>query len=205
VGVRWWAVVSSVVEPVAMIGGWLVAAGRQRSGYSAIRDTISALAAYGAHDRWVMTAGLAVVGSCHIVTAAGLRIARPVGRVLLAAGGMATILVAAMPEPVQGSSLGHTVAAGTAFVALSIWPLAARTSPGSAGAVNSRASIAATVGFGILLVVFYLELHGGRQIGLTERLLAGAQSLWPAAVAVGGLRLGRPQPDPVATEGTPPP
>ncbi|HEY3751971.1 MAG TPA: hypothetical protein VGL80_22540 [Pseudonocardiaceae bacterium] len=43
--------VSSVVAPVAMIGGWVLAASLQPPGYSAVRDTISALAAEGA--RWV--------------------------------------------------------------------------------------------------------------------------------------------------------
>ncbi len=173
-----------------MIGGWLVAASLQPPGYSAIRQTISALAAEGAHDRWVMTAGLAVVGVCHVVTASGLRSARAVGRVLLALGGVATIVVAGMPQPVHGSSPGHTVAAGVAFAALSCWPLAAHTSDGSIGALRLPTAAAATAVSIVLLVAFLVELQGGARLGLAERVLAGAQSFWPAAVAVWAYRSG---------------
>jgi hypothetical protein len=50
--------------------------------------------------------------------------------------------------------------------------------------------LAVTVVLVALLVVFYVELHGGRQIGLAERLLAGAQSLWPAVVTLSLCRAG---------------
>lgn len=174
-----------------MIGGWVVAASLQPPGYSAVRDTISALAADGARDRWVMTAGLAVVGVCHVVTAIGLRPARRVGRVLLALGGAATILVAAFPQPEHGSSPAHTLAAGAAFIVLTCWPLAA--SRGSLFALRRPTGAAATVVSSALLIVFFVQLHGGHQIGLTERLLAGAQSLWPAVVTAtaSGGRSGR--------------
>jgi hypothetical membrane protein len=165
-----------------MIGGWTLAAALQPPGYSSVRQTISALAAHGAHDRWVMTAGLAVVGGCHLVTAAGLRPARPIGRVLLALGGASTAVVAAMPQPVQGSSLGHTLSAGVGFVALSLWPLAACPGRGSVGALRLPVAVGACVVSVGLLVVFFVELQGGDQVGLTERLLAGVQSLWPLLV-----------------------
>jgi hypothetical membrane protein len=186
-----WAVASSIVAPIAMIGGWSVAAARQPPGYSSIRQTISALASDGAHDRWVMTIGLAVVGACHVVTAGGLRPARAAGRILLAIGGMATMVVAAVPQPVHGSSPGHTLAAGTAFVTLSWWPLAAHTSRSPVGALRLPVAAAATAVSLVLLAVFFIELHGGDQVGLTERLLAGTQSLWPAVVALSAFRSAR--------------
>ena len=40
--------------------------------YDPLRDTISALAARGAADPWVMTAAIAAVGACYLVTALGL-------------------------------------------------------------------------------------------------------------------------------------
>jgi hypothetical membrane protein len=166
--VPWWAVASSTVAPLAMIGGWSLAAALQPPGYSSTRQTISALAAHGAHDRWVMTAGLAIVGLCHVTTAIGLRRARVVGRLLLALGGLATAAVAALPQP----AAGHPVAAGVAFVALSCWPVAAHT--------NWSAATVVSLG---LLAVFFLELRsGGGQLGTWERLLAGGQSLWPAVL-----------------------
>jgi hypothetical protein len=45
----------------------------------------------------------------------------------------------------------------------------------------------------VLLAVFVVELRGGGQLGLTERLLAGAQSVWPAVVTVWATR-SRPDP-----------
>jgi hypothetical membrane protein len=182
--VPWWAVVSSLLAPVALIGGWQWAAALQPVGYDPVRDTISALAAHGAHDRWVMTTGLAVLGVCHLVTGAGLRVARPVGRSLLAVGGVGTVLVAALPQPAHGSSLGHTLAATVAFLALACWPLAASTSGGVSAVPRLPVSAAVTTVLLVLLVVFFVQLHGGGHSGLAERLLAGAQSLWPAAVVV---------------------
>ena len=58
--------VSAGVAPVALIGGWSLAASRQPASYHAVEETISALAAHGATDRWIMTAGLALLGLCHI-------------------------------------------------------------------------------------------------------------------------------------------
>lgn len=177
--VPWWAVASSVVAPVALIGGWTLAAARQPPAYSSVRQTISALAALGAPDRWIMTAALAVLGACHLVTAAGLRPARAAGRVLLGLGGAATLLVAALPLPAAGPAEGHGLAAGVAFLALTVWPLAAYApAPGILRAGAWAAGVLA-----VLLLVFFVELQGGQRIGLTERLVAGAQAGWPAVVA----------------------
>ena len=64
------------VEPSAQYSSWV--GGRwprhaQPPGYSPMRDTISALAALGARDRWLMTSALAGLGTSHIITALGLR------------------------------------------------------------------------------------------------------------------------------------
>src|SRR5580700_8123068 len=123
--IPWWTVASAAAAPVVLGSGLVLAQLRQPAGYSAVQDTISALAAQGATDRWVMTSALAGLGTCHIVTALGLRPARWSGRVVLGAGGVATVLVAAFPQPSQGNSVSHTVAATVAFVALAAWPLAA--------------------------------------------------------------------------------
>src|SRR3712207_703029 len=118
----WWAVLSSAAAPVVLIGGWTVAARRQPDGYDGTVETISALAAHGAADRWVMTAALLVVGACHVVTASGLSAAAVAGRVVLGLGGVATMLVAAFPLPESGPAPAHAAAAGTALVALAVWP-----------------------------------------------------------------------------------
>jgi hypothetical membrane protein len=186
VRVPWWAVVSSGLAPVFLIGGWTLAAALQRDGYSSVRDTISGLAGFGATDRWVMTAGLYGLGACHVVTALALRTAAPAGRVLLAVGGLATIAVAAFPLPTVGTSNPHRIAAGIAFGALAIWPaLAVRDRPDAPWGLRLWVGlVAATVLLG-LIGWFVAELAaGGPRIGLTERFVAGAQALWPLVVVL---------------------
>jgi hypothetical protein len=168
---------------VLLIGGWAVAASRQPPGYDPIRDTISALAARGATDRWVMTSALAGLGACHVITAAGMRPARRSGRLVLAFGGGATVLVAAFPQPVNGNSVAHTIAAAAAFTALATWPAFAAHRRAPEPLLSLPVSAAASVALVALVVWFAAELHGGQR-GLAERAAAGAQALWPLAVVV---------------------
>ena len=121
---------SAGLAPILLIGGWTVAARLQPS-YNPLTRTISDLAGLGATDRWLMTAALTGVGLCHVVTALGLRAAAPAGRLVLAVGGIATVLVAAFPLPVSGSSTAHAGAAALSFLALAVWPaLALRRATG---------------------------------------------------------------------------
>ena len=178
-----WALASAGAAPVLLVGGWTIAAARQPPGYDPIRDTISALAARGATDRWVMTSALAGLGACHVITAMGARPVRRVGRFVLAGGGGATVLVAAFPQPVRGNSVAHTIAAGVAFIALATWPLFAAPRKGTAPLLTLPASAAASAVLLGLVVWFAAELHGSQR-GLAERAAAGAQALWPLAVVV---------------------
>jgi hypothetical membrane protein len=186
-GVPWWGVVSSAVAPVLLVGGWTVAAGLQPRSFNAVTGTISSLAAEGAADRWVMTVALAGVGACYVLTGLALRPAASPGRLILMAGGVATVLVAVNPEPAGGGgSLPHTVWAAIGFIALAAWPLAARKQGPlvPAGLRPGVSAGAAGVLLG-LLVWFGAELiAGGRQVGLAERVLAGAQAVWPLAVVL---------------------
>ncbi|MFI9526984.1 DUF998 domain-containing protein [Micromonospora rosaria] len=132
-----WALASAVAAPILLVGGWTLGAARQPGGFDQISGTISALAAVGAADRWIMTLGLAGLGLCHCVTAAGLRPLAPAGRALLALGGVATLAVAAFPLPAGGGgSLPHTLAAAVAFGALALWPALA---PPRAGPAREQA------------------------------------------------------------------
>jgi hypothetical membrane protein len=171
--VRNWVLVSAAAAPVALIGGWTLAQTRQPAGFDPVTDTISALAARGAEDRWIMTVGLFVLGVCHEVTAAGLTEAAPAGRILLAIGGAATILVAASPQP----AASHIPAAAVSFVALALWPA-------FSGVPDRRTGIMATAVMLVLLGWLGAELRDGNQLGLSERLLAGFQALWPLFVVL---------------------
>src|ERR1700724_3632814 len=72
-GVPWWGVASSVVAPVLLVSGWTFAAGVQPGSYHAVADTVSALAAYGAADRWVMTFAFLAAGVFEVATGLALR------------------------------------------------------------------------------------------------------------------------------------
>jgi hypothetical membrane protein len=182
-------VVSSVAAPILLIGGWSLAAALQATPFDSTVGTISALAALDADHRWVMTVALAGVGLCHVVTSWSLRgIASAMGRGIHALGGVATIVVAAVPLPAAASEQdapGHSIAAGVAFVALALWPAFAsqRHAPAVLRPIAGRAASALLLGlvgwFGIDLV------SGSATIGLSERIAAGAQAIWPATVVIG--------------------
>ena len=193
--IPWWALASAAAAPVLLIGGWTIAALQQPHGYNAVSDTISSLAAQGATDRGVMTTALAGLGACYVFTAVGLRPARFAGRLVLAFGGTATLLVAAFPQPVRGNSIAHSVVAAFAFTALAAWPVFAARHRPCAPLLTHLACGAATVFMLGLVLWFVFELHAGHR-GLAERAAAGMESLWPLAViATSGLMIA-PAPQP---------
>jgi hypothetical membrane protein len=167
---RAWVPVSACLAPVALIGGWTLAAARQHGGFDPLRQTISALAAAGASDRWIMTIALAVLGLGHIATAAGLTEAGRGARVLLAVGGVATAAVAALPQP----NHGHVPAATVGFLALALWPIGSWRSP-------RRLRVALTAVLLCLLGWLAIALRTDTVPGLAERVLAGTEALAPLA------------------------
>jgi hypothetical membrane protein len=183
-GVPWWGVISSAAAPVLLIGGWTVAAGLQPRSFNPVADTISALAAEDAADRWVMTFALLGLGACYVTTALALRPGTSPGRLVLTIGGAATILVAANPEPAGSGSLPHTVWAATAFIALAVWPaFSIGRGPSMPYGLRPAACVSATAMMIGLLVWFYVELAtGSRHLGLAERVLAGIEAVWPLVV-----------------------
>jgi hypothetical membrane protein len=181
--VPWWGRASSLLAPVLLIGGWTLAAAHQAE-FDGVRRTISELAALDATDRWIMTAGIAGTGVCHVVTAAALRPAARAGRVVLAVGGVATVLVAAFPLPAGGgTSTTHGTVALVAFVALSTWPFASwRRDGGAPWGLRRAVAVSAGAVLTGLVVAFGTSFGPGTHVGLAERLAAGAQALWPLAV-----------------------
>jgi hypothetical membrane protein len=181
-----WALCSSIAAPILLIGGWTLAAARQPASFDACVDTISALAAHGAQDRWLMTTALAGLGLCHVISACGLRAAAKPGRWVLAFGGVCTLLVAAFPLGPGGSPRAHLAVAAAAFGALAAWPLFAfRTQPGTALGLRRHVSIAGATLLFALIAAFAQQLYGGgAQIGLFERAVAGAEALWPCFVVL---------------------
>jgi hypothetical membrane protein len=181
-----------------MIGGWTAAAAVQPGGFDSVGGTISALAAAPAAHPWIMTTGLAVTGLCHVVTATGLRQVRPAGRLVLAVGGLGTAAVAA--TPVTSFPQAHGVAAGVAFVALSLWPAVSwrrvRDHEDRPAVLGPRVAVTAAAVLSALLAWFLVELQqatptAGALTGLAERVVAGAQSVWPLVVVMGLAGYGR--------------
>jgi hypothetical protein len=182
--VPWWGVVSSAAAPVLMVSGWTVAAGLQHS-FDPVADTVSALAAPGAADRWVMTLTFVVVGVCYFITGLGLRPARMPGRLMLMAAAVAGLLVAANPEH-SGTNLPvpHMIWGAAGCAVLVAWPAGAwRRGPSVPWGLRPAVSAGAAAVLLALLAWFIAELiTGGGQAGLAERIFGAAQALWPLTV-----------------------
>ena len=182
--VPWWGVVSSAAAPVLMVVGWTVAA-RLQSSFDPVSDPVSALAAPGAADRWVMTLTFVVVGGCNFVTGLGLRPARVPGRLMLMAAAAAGMLVAVNPEH-AGNSLPvpHMICGAAGCAVLVAWPAGAcRRGTSVPWGLRPAISAGATAVLLALMTWFAMELiTRGGQAGLAERIFGAALALWPLTV-----------------------
>jgi Protein of unknown function (DUF998) len=184
--VPWWGLVSAAAAPALLVGGWTEAARAQPWPVDPVAVTVSALAAVGAADRWVMTLTFAVVGICYIVTAIALRPAGAAGRLILAAGATAGMLVTVNPQPVHGGSAVHAFWASVGFGALAVWPAGAwRRGPDVPWGLRPAVCAWVTAVLLVLLAWFGAEVITGLgHEGLAERVLALAQALWPLTVVL---------------------
>jgi len=186
-GVPWWGAVCSAAAPVLLAAGSTIGGHLQPRPYNAMTGTVSALAALGAADRWVMTLAFAAAGACEIATGLALRPAAVAGRLILVTGGAAGLLVAASPEPAGGGgSLRHALTAAVGLAAMAAWPAAARRrGPSMPWGLRPRVSAAASVLLLGVLLWFGAELiAGGGLDGLAERVLGGTLTLWPPLVVL---------------------
>jgi hypothetical membrane protein len=178
-------VVSSAAAPVLMVAGWSVAAGLQRRPVNPVAEPVSALAALGAGDRWVMSLTFVVVGACVFVTGLALRPAGAPGRLLLMAGAVAGMLVAANPEhPGTSFPVPHMICAAAGCAGVVAWPAGAwRRGPSVPWGLRPAVSAGAAAVLLALVAWFGVELFtGGGLAGLAERIFAAALALWPLAV-----------------------
>ncbi|WP_329134425.1 DUF998 domain-containing protein [Streptomyces sp. NBC_01476] len=181
--VTWWALVSSGCAPVVLIVGWTTAALLEEPGYSPVRQTISVLAAGPPSGHWVLTGTLIIVGTCYLATAWGLRAASPAGRLSLAGGGVAAILLTVFPAPRSGGSLPHGWVVGVGFTMLAIWPvLAVRRSRRAPWGLRLAPSIAASAAMWVGALWFLIELELDGAVGTAERVVTSAQAFWPTVV-----------------------
>ncbi len=202
-GVPWWGVISSAAAPVLVVAGWTVAAGLQPRSFDPVAQPVSALAAPGAADRWVMTLTFLVVGACDFVTGLALRPARAPGRLILMTGAVAGLLVAASPEqPGTNFPLPHMIWAIIGCAALVAWPAAAwRCGPSVPWGLRPAVSAGAVVVLLALLAWFGAELITGDGLaGLAERAFGAGQALWPLAVVASCRSAARTAPGPVVCQ-----
>jgi hypothetical membrane protein len=184
--VPWWGLVSSAAAPVLLVGGWTVATSMQPPAFDPVADTVSALAAAGAADRWVMTLTFLAVGVCDIATGLALRPAGVAGRLILVAGSVMGMLVAVFPQHAGGGSPLHAAWASVGFGALAVWPAGAwRRGPRVRWGLRPAVCAVAVVVLVLLLAWFAVEVvTGAGQAGLAERAVGLAQALWPLTVVL---------------------
>jgi len=193
-GVPWWGVSSSASAPVLMVAGWSIAARLQPSPVNPVAEPVSSLAAVGATDRWVMSLTFVVVGACVLVTSIALRPARAPGRLMLMAGAVAGMLVAANPEhPGTSFPVAHMMCAAAGCAGVVAWPAGAwRRGRSVPWALRPAVSAGAVAVLLALVTWFGVELiTGGGLAGLAERIFGAALALWPLAVVASCRHAGR--------------
>lgn len=175
-----------------LIAGWTGAAHYEGSSYDPVTQTISVLGAYGAAGFWVMTAAFLALGVCHLLTAWGLRAAATAGRVALGGGGLAALVLVALPAPSSGGSLHHGTVVVVGFTLLAVWPvLAVNGGPAAPWALRLAPSVAVTTLMAAGGVWFLIEMGRHGDAGVAERVVTSLQSLWPFVVAASCLRHAR--------------
>jgi len=188
-----WAIVSAGLTPLVLTGGWLVAGLIQPAAYSPMRQTMSVMAGYSGHDRWVMEGVLLAVGGCYLTTAAGLACLGRPAQALLAVAGVCSVGIAASPVSPGGPTATHLAWTVLGAVTLAVWPVVARPSGPAAADWGSRADPAAigarwsflvSAAFLAMLGWVLVETQFGGMLGLAERLATSAESAWPFVVAL---------------------
>jgi hypothetical membrane protein len=181
----WWGVVSSVIAPVILIGGWTAAADLQPVPFDAITRSISALGAQGMPYRWLITGALLGVGACHLAIGLALRAAAEAGRIMLIFGGVSGMLIAVNPQHSSTGSVPHVIFSLSGVVLMTLWPIGAmRQDPWAPAALRPPAAWAYGIFTFALLLWFTAELFNGSELGLAERAVTADQSIWPLVVVL---------------------
>jgi hypothetical membrane protein len=183
--VPWWGAVSAAAAPVLLLAGLTAASGLQSPEFDAFNNTVSALAGQQASYSWIMSFTFVIVAACDIATALALRPAARAGRIVLAAAGLAGMMVAAFPEHL-GGSLIHACWAAAGFGGLIVWPaLARRPGPRVPWSLRPVTCFVTTAVLSALTIWFAVEqARRGAQMGVAERAAGLAQTAWPVCVVM---------------------
>jgi len=146
-----------------------------------------------------MSLTFVVVGACVFVTGLALRPARVSGRLILMAGAVAGMLVAANPEhPGTSFPVPHMICAAAGCAGVVAWPAGAwRRGPWVPWGLRPAVSAGAAAVLLALVAWFGAELiTGGGLAGLAERSFGAALALWPLAVVASCRYAARKDPRP---------
>jgi hypothetical protein len=181
-----WAVVTALLVPIILVGGWLAGGALQPASYSPMRQTMSALAGHAGTDRWIMTAALLLVGGCQIATGAGLTRVRMPARILLMLTGLCTLGIAVSPQPAAGPTARHLLFAVACDVTAAVWPaLVVRRAPGRPWILSVFSCATVAVIFaGLSCWLLIAAESGSGDLGMVERLTSGVLGLFPPIVAL---------------------
>jgi hypothetical membrane protein len=180
-----WILLPAVLAPASLVAGWLAGGLVQHGRYDPVQETISVLAGSAASDRWIMTVGLYVLGTCQVLTALGLSAGRARARVLLAVGGLSGLGVAIFPRPEHGPPGIHLVFAAVSIGLLALWPatLGAR-GPARPLVLTVGGSLVTTAVFLGLLAWLYAAAHGVGALGVAERVDTAVENAWPLVIVL---------------------
>ncbi|MEY4102615.1 MAG: hypothetical protein RIR88_749 [Actinomycetota bacterium] len=186
--VRWPGLVGAIAAPAISIFGQLIAM-MTWPGYDPVAQTISELAAGDAPTQFWVELIFCGTGCGFLLTSLFTpAIAKP-GRVLLFVGGLAFFGVAAFPLETMAasSSAGHKISAMIGFIALAAWPLVGmRRDARYPWALRPLASLAVTAVMAVCCF-WFLGVWSNPElgyVGLTERLAAGLEAVWPLVVVL---------------------
>ena len=187
-GLRWRAL-GGVVGPAAFIGAWAVL-GTRVAGYSPVENPISRLAAVDAPTRIAMTGGFAAfaAGVGLYATEASRAISPATG---LAAGAtaLATLGVGALPLGSELGDMPHSIAAGSAYAALALTPIAGAVALRRGGRTGlARVSLAVGLTTGALLAA---SASGTSMTGLLQRAGLTLGDIWIATTALAVIKPSR--------------
>ena len=191
---RPWAALGLVVGPVAFVTAWALG-GARTPGYSAIDDAISRIAAAGAPQRGLMTAGFVIYGASLLVGSQGLR-RSPLSRcwVLAAINGAATLGVALTPlEHSATVDLLHGITATVGYVSISALPL---VSAPVLARLGRRRAAQASVAIGIVSAACLVGTTLTEANGAFQRAGLTAGDVWLVATGVALFRSSRRSPAP---------
>lgn len=179
-----WMLLCAGVLPVLLTAGWLLGDAVQSASYSPVRQTVSVLAGHAAHDRWIVTSALYLIGVGYLALAAGLAALGRPARVGLVVAGLAGIGIAVCPEPVHGSTPQHLAFTTLGALTITIWPVLVRPRGTGSRLLGKRVTVIVTAVFVGLLLWTFAETRNGPLLGLAERTSSTLDICWPFLVAL---------------------